>query len=97
MTLKPSAMVERDRRERYERGKAKIRPNGGEFVTENPHGEIGEAYEELLDCLNYLGRVKLTGRIIDARGFAEIAAQSLAAEIMERETCAALLAMEVEG
>lgn len=83
--MKPYARVERDRLERYERGRKKIRPNGGDFVMRHSLGAIGEAYEELLDCLNYLALVPLSGRIIDAARFAEIAAQSLAAEIMERE------------
>lgn len=39
-------------------GRARFRPNGGPYVTTHPRGLVGEAYEEVLDVLNYLHQIR---------------------------------------
>ena len=80
MTL--SEIVLRDRRARDEAGRKHYRPNGGEFVTNHPHGLVGEAYDECLDALNYIEQIQgPEGGPRYADTFIRLAAEELAAEI----------------
>lgn len=82
--MKPSNKVLADRLKRDEWGQKMYRPNGGEFVTSHKHGVVGEAYDEMLDGLNYLYRAQ-SERALAARSLVHLAADLLAAEIMELE------------
>ena len=82
--IKPSNKVLADRLKRDEWGQKMYRPNGGEFVTSHKHGVVGEAYDEMLDGLNYLYRAQ-SERALAARSLVHLAADLLAAEIMELE------------
>lgn len=82
--MKPSNKVLADRLKRDEWGQKMYRPNGGEFITSHKHGVVGEAYDEMLDGLNYLYRAQ-SERALDARSLVHLAADLLAAEIMELE------------
>ncbi len=91
--MTPNARVERDRAARYEAGRLLHRPHGRPMVTTHPAGIVGEAYEELLDAINYLSEYPPSSWLVrDALNQVHIAAELLAAEIGEDNGNTAILA-----